>query len=96
MPDVTVTLKNKKIAVDKNSVAASVSKGEKVNWQSTDGTFQIEFKSGSSWPNPPAAREKNGVWSTECGPFNKPNTTLQYSVNATGYDPLDPDIQVLP
>jgi len=96
MPNVTVALKNKKISVDKAKVQASVSKGEKVQWTCTDGAFSIEFKSGSDWPHPAVAREKDGVWSTECGPFNRPNTTLQYAVNASGCDPLDPDIDVIP
>ncbi len=96
MPEVTVTLRNKKISVDKNIVQASVSKGQRVQWSSTDGGFQIAFKPGSDWPNPPAAREKDGVWSTECGPFNRPDSTLRYAVTATGFDPLDPDIEVIP
>jgi hypothetical protein len=96
MPNVAVTLSNKKISVDKSRVQASVSKGERVQWSCTDGAFSIEFKSGSDWPNPPAAREKDGVWSTESGPFNRPNTTLRYAVNASGYDALDPDIDVIP
>lgn len=96
MPDVTVSLNNKKITVDKNPVQASVSKGERVQWKSTDGAFAIVFKAGSDWPNPPAAREQGGVWSTASGPFNRPNTKLQYAVTATGYPDLDPDIDILP
>lgn len=96
MPDVTVTLRNKKISVDKNAVQASVSKAEKVRWTSTDGPFSISFKSGSNWPNPPAARQNGSVWETQCGPFNRPNSKLQYDVTASGYDTLDPDIDILP
>ncbi len=96
MPNVTVTLKNKKISVDKNPVEASVSKGERVQRSSSDGAFQIVFKPGSNWPHPPDAREKDGVWSTECGPFNRPNTRLSYDVTASGYDTLDPDIDLRP
>lgn len=98
MPSVAVTLNSssKKISVDRNTVQASVSKGERVEWTSTDGAFQITFKPGSNWPNPPAAREKDGIWSTSSGPFNKPGTTLSYNVGATGYTTLDPDIEVLP
>jgi hypothetical protein len=96
MPDVTVSLNNKKISVDKSRIQASVSKSEKVQWNCPQGPFAIVFKSGSNWPNPPAAKEKNGVWSAESGPFNRPNTTLSYSITATGYDELDPDIDVIP
>jgi len=94
--DVTVTLNNKKISVDKNVVEASVSKGDRVQWLSRNGAFKIAFKPGSDWPNPPDAREKDGVWSTASGPFNRPDTTLSYDVMATGYDTLDPDIDIRP
>jgi hypothetical protein len=96
MPNVTVTLSNKKIAVDKATVEASVSKGERVEWNCTDGPFEITFKPGSNWPDPPAAREKDGVWSTASGPFNRPNTRLQYNVAAVDHDTLDPDIDIRP
>lgn len=96
MPEVTVTIRSKKISVDKNSVPASVSKAERVQWNSTDGEFQIAFKPGSNWPNPPAARLKDGIWSTASGPFNRPNTKLQYAITASGADPLDPEIDIIP
>ncbi|HEY6213167.1 MAG TPA: hypothetical protein VIW45_12830 [Vicinamibacterales bacterium] len=96
MPDVTVTLHNNKISVDKQSVQASVSKAQRVTWTSAEGTFSIVFKQGSDWPNPPAARQQNGVWTTSAGPFNRPNITLEYGITASGYDPLDPEIQVVP
>jgi hypothetical protein len=98
MPDVSVTLNSgtKTISVNHSSVQASVSKGERVEWTCSDGAFQIAFKPGSDWPNPPAAREKDGVWSTASGPFNRPHTTLHYAVNAAGYTTLDPDIEVIP
>jgi hypothetical protein len=96
MPDVSVTLQNKKISVDKNRVQASVSKGERVLWKSSDGPFEISFKSGSDWPNPPAARQTNGVWETAAGPFNRPNTTLRYNVEASGHETLDPDVDIIP
>jgi hypothetical protein len=96
MPDVNVTLRNKTISVDKSSVQVSVSKGEQVQWKSTDGAFEIVFKPGSNWPNPPAAHQVSGVWQTQSGPFNKPNTKLQYNVTASGYDTLDPDVDIIP
>jgi len=96
MADVAVTLRNKKISVDKPTVTVSVARAEKVTWTSTDGEFQIVFKAGSDWPNPPAARQQNGVWTTQSGPFNRPNVTLQYGITASGFEPLDPDIQIEP
>ena len=75
MTDVTVTLRNNKISVDKQRVSLSVSKSEKVRWSSTDGTFLIVFKPGSDWPNPRTTQE-GSTWTAECGPFNNPNRTL--------------------
>jgi len=94
MADVTVTLHGNNISVDKPTVSASVSKGERVHWSCT-GEFQIVFKPGSDWPNP-QTRQQNGTWIAESGPFNKPNTTLFYGVTATGFNSLDPQIDVQP
>jgi hypothetical protein len=96
MPDVNVTIRGSKIFVDKDPVQASVSKGERVRWTSTDGPFEIAFKPGYNWPHPPAVRQSGGSWQTECGPFNQPNTKLRYNVAAAGCDTLDPDLDVLP
>lgn len=96
MPDVTVTLGNNKISVDPTTVQASASRGERVHWKCSQGTFQITFKPGSNWPNPPAPRQVNGVWETDSGPFNRPNTTLSYAVSASGLPTLDPDIEIIP
>ena len=96
MPDVTVTLRNKKISVDQQKVQASVGAAHKVRWTSTDGPSRISFKRGSEADNPPAATERGGVWSTECGPFKKDGVTLSYAVSADGYETLDPDIEVIP
>jgi len=96
MLDATVTIRSKKISVDKNPVQVSVSKGEQVHWKSTGGAFEIVFKPGSDWPDPPPARQAGGVWQTHSGPFNKPNTKLQYNVTASGFDILDPDVDIIP
>ncbi len=98
MPEVTVnvTLRNKKISVDQSKVQASEKGAQKVRWTSADGPFEISFKPGSDWPNPPAAHQDGGVWVTECGPFNKHGRTLSYAVSATGYETLDPDIEIIP
>ena len=95
MPDVNVTLQNKKISVDKQSVPVYVSKSEKVSWTCADGPFNIEFKAGSHWPNP-TTRQVGSNWVAECGPFNNPNSKLQYNVTATGHDTLDPEIDIRP
>ena len=96
MPEVTVTLRDKTISVSANRVQASVKAGHKVRWTSTDGPFQVAFKPESDWTNPPAATEQNGVWSTECGPFDKDGVVLSYAVRATGYKTLDPEIEIIP
>ncbi|HKS23895.1 MAG TPA: hypothetical protein VJZ76_13920 [Thermoanaerobaculia bacterium] len=95
MADVTVTLRNKKISVDKQSVPVSVEKSEKVSWTSTDGPFNIEFKPGSHWPNP-NTKQVGSSWVAECGPFNNPHTKLQYNITASEYDTLDPEIDIRP
>jgi hypothetical protein len=96
MPEVTVTLRNKKISVDQAKVQASEKAGHKVRWISMDGPFKITFKPGSDWPHPPAARQDGGAWVIECGPFNRPGRTLSYAVSADGFDTLDPDIEIIP
>jgi len=95
MPDVTVTLHNRSISVDKQTVPVSVSKGEKVTWTSSDGMFQIEFKPGSNWQNP-QTKQQGSSWVAEAGPFNRPNTKLEYAVTAADHNPLDPEIDIRP
>ena len=96
MPEVTVTLRGGKISVDQSVVQASEGNKQKVRWTSTDGPFEIVFKDGSDWPNPPAVREDKGVWSTEAGPFTKHGRKLSYAVKASGFPTLDPDIEIIP
>jgi hypothetical protein len=95
MADITVTLSNGKISVDFPKVKASVSGKDKVKWKSKDGEFHIEFKLGSDWPNPTTSQD-GGVWKAETGPFNQAGITLSYAVKATGFDTLDPDIEIIP
>jgi len=95
MADVTVTLQNKKITVDKDKVTVSVSKGDRVTWTCQQGDFQIVFKPGSNWPNP-NTRQVGSAWQAQSGPFNNPNVQLFYSVTASGHDPLDPEVDVVP
>ncbi len=95
MADIIVTLRDGKVSVDSSKVKASVSGKEKVKWKCHDGEFHIEFKPGSVWPNP-ATTSDGGVWKTEAGPFTEPGRTLSYAVTATGYETLDPEIEVIP
>jgi len=95
MADVVVSLQGNNISVNKNKVTVSVSRAEKVNWTSTDGTFSIEFKDGSNWPNP-NTRQNGSTWEATSGPFNNPNVTLSYSVTAPDHKPLDPQIDIIP
>jgi len=95
MPDIVVTLKDGKISVDSSKVQASASAKQKVTWKSHDGDFQIVFKAGSAWPNP-TTTNAGGVWKAETGPFTAVGTTLRYAVQATGYQTLDPDIEIIP
>jgi hypothetical protein len=95
MPDIVVTLKDGKISVDLPKVKASASAKQKVTWKSHDGDFRIEFKPGSTWPNP-ITTNTGGVWKAETGPFTAVGTTLRYAVKATGYETLDPDIEIIP
>jgi len=95
MADIIVTLSSGKISVDQTKVKASVSAKQKVKWTSHDGEFHIEFKPGSAWPNP-TTTGSGGVWKAETGPFTDAGKTLSYAVKATGYDTLDPDIEVIP
>ena len=57
--------------------------------------FHIEFKPGSTWPNPTTT---NGGRRLEggTGPFTTGGTTFRYDVKATGYETLDPEIEVIP
>jgi hypothetical protein len=92
--EVTVSLKGGKISVDKNKVQASLSKGDRVQWTCSDGTFGIDF--GGTWPNPPTS-PGGPPFTAASGPFNKPaGTTLKYSVTASGLPRLDPDIDIVP
>lgn len=95
MADINVTLKSGKISVDSYKVKASVSGNQKVKWTCHDGEFQIEFKPGSTWPNPKTTHD-GGVWKAECGPFTDPDRTLSYAVKATGFETLDPEIEIIP
>jgi len=95
MPAIIVTLKDGKISVDDSKVKASASAKHKVKWKCHDGEFHIEFKPGSNWPNPTTTSE-DGVWKAESGPFTQVGTTLKYAVKATGYEALDPDIEIIP
>jgi hypothetical protein len=95
MPDIVVSLKSGKISVDLPKVKASVKDHQKVTWKSHDGDFQIEFKAGSDWPNP-TTTNTGGVWKAETGPFTAAGSTLRYNVKATGYDTLDPEIEIIP
>lgn len=95
MADVAVTLQNKKITVDKQKVSVSVSKGDRVTWTCDQGEFQVSFKPGSNWPNP-NTRQVGSIWQAQSGPFNNPNTQLFYSVSASGYGTLDPEVDVVP
>jgi hypothetical protein len=95
MPDIVVSLKAGKISVDSSKVKASASAKQKVKWKSHDGEFHIEFKSGSTWPNPTTTND-GGVWKAETGPFTDAGTTLRYAVKATGYETLDPEIEIIP
>jgi hypothetical protein len=95
MADVIVTLSGGKISVDSSKVKASVAGKQKVKWTSHDGPFTIEFKPGSVWPDPTTTGGA-GVWKAETGPFTDPGTTLSYAVKATGYETLDPEIEVIP
>jgi len=94
MPDIVVSLKSGKISVDLSKVQASASAKQKVTWKSHDGDFQIVFKPGSTWPNP-TTTNTGGVWKAETGPFTAVGT-LRYAVKATGYETLDPEIEVIP
>jgi len=95
MSDIIVTLKNGKISVDASKVKASASAKHKVKWKCHDGEFHIEFKPGSSWPNPTTTND-GGAWKAEAGPFTDVGKTLKYAVKATGYETLDPDIEIIP
>ena len=94
MADVAITLAGRKISVDKNKVAVSVSGNDKVKWTSTTGTFNIEFKGGTH-PNP-KTKQDGSSWIAESGPFASPNRSLFYSVTAPNHDELDPEIEVRP
>jgi plastocyanin len=93
MADVKITISGGTISVDKNKVR--VKKGtETVTWKCDDQTFNIVFKPGSEWPNPPTS-EQGGKWTATTGPF--PNTgTLSYGITAPGAKSLDPDIEIIP
>jgi hypothetical protein len=97
MADVRITLDaaTKTISVDTKKVKVSVSAKDKVKWSCHDGTFQIQFKPGSDWPNPITTGD-SGVWKAESGPFRTPNTTLSYAVESPGYTTLDPEIIIDP
>jgi hypothetical protein len=95
MPDIVVSLKGGKISVDFPKVTASAKDHQKVTWKSHDGDFQIDFKPGSTWPNP-TTTNTGGVWKAETGPFTAVGTTLRYNVKATGYATLDPEIEIIP
>ena len=95
MSDIIVTLKDGKISVDASKVKASVAGKQKVKWKCHDGEFHIEFKPGSTWPNPTTTGD-GGVWKAETGPFTDSGTTLSYAVKAPGFEPLDPEIEVIP
>ncbi|MEA2162654.1 MAG: hypothetical protein QOK37_781 [Thermoanaerobaculia bacterium] len=92
MANVKVTLDSaaKTIDVDDKRIKVSVSGKTKVQWSCHDGYFQIKFKPGSNWPNP-VTTGNGGVWKAESGPFTATGT-LEYAVESTGYQTLDPEI----
>jgi len=91
MADVTITISGGTISVDKNKV--TVSKKDTVKWTSHDGSFGLEFPSGSDITNK-IASQNGGVWKAECGPFTNTGT-FKYDVTANGFR-LDPDIEIIP
>ena len=94
MADVTIRIQGGTISVDKNKVTVSKAAKDKVKWACHDGTFNIVFKSGSDWPNPPTTQDGN-VWKAESGPFTTVGS-LHYGITAPGAKPLDPEIEIVP